>query len=85
MNQPVRESALSKSSPTDAATKGVSSQSARDEPPAPLPQIKLKSRGWTLGNSSTLAEGTEDESVWVTLGWIVIPTVIIGLILLTLI
>jgi hypothetical protein len=49
-----------------------------DQPPG-FPHIQLKSRGWTIGNSANLVEGTEDEPVWATVAWILIPLLIFGL------
>lgn len=46
-----------------------------------VPRPKLKGRGWTLGNSGSLIEGAEDESPWVAIGWVVIPTGLAALIL----
>jgi hypothetical protein len=47
-----------------------------------VPRVKLKKRGWTLGNSAKLVEGTDSEPLWVTIGWIAVPTAVFALFLL---
>ncbi len=62
---------------TDETSKGLYDPDSLDDVPRP----KLKSRGWTLGNSGSLVEGSEDESPWVAIGWVVIPSGIAALLL----
>lgn len=66
------------------ASSEADSNSSGDQP-LDHAKVKIKGRGWTLGSSTSLVEGAEEESILITIAWIVIPIAICALLFVALI
>lgn len=37
---------------------------------------RIRGKGWTLGNSGGLVDGSDKEPAWVSIAWVAVPTVL---------